>query len=81
MNDGLLAEEFPRDYEITQFEKVKIAAKRAKDLHNVKKTPLLESNHKPAYVALQEYNAGMIRTVYKEDDQPPVIAEETEEEE
>ena len=81
MDNPLLAEEFPREYEITQFEKVKIAAKRAKDLHNVKKTPLLDSSHKAAYVALEEYNAGMIKIVYKEDEPTPVIAEDAEEEE
>ena len=81
MDNPVLVETFPRDYEITQFEKVKVAAKRAKDLHNVQKTPLVDSHRKSAYVALEEFNAGMINTIYKEDDTPPMIAEEAEEEE
>ena len=81
MDNPILVEEFPREYEDTQFEKVKVAAKRAKDLHNVQKTPLLESSHKAAYVALEEFNAGMIGIVYKEEEPPPMIAEDAEEEE
>lgn len=81
MNNPELVEEFPREYERTQFEKIKVAAKRAKDLHNSQKTPLVDSGRTAPYVALEELNSGMIKMVYREEEPIPVIAEETEEEE
>ena len=42
MDNPELVEEYPREYELTQFEKIQVAAKRAKDLHNANKTPLVE---------------------------------------
>ncbi len=74
MDNPILVEEFPREYEHTQFEKIKVTARRAKDLHNSQKTPLVDSNRSAAYVALEEYNQGKIRTVYKQEEPPPVIA-------
>ena len=40
MDNPELVEEYPREYELTQFEKIQVAATRAKDLHNANKTPL-----------------------------------------
>lgn len=81
MDNPILVEEFPRVYRDTQFEKIKVAAKRAKDLHNAQKSPMVNSNRTAAYVALEEYNEGAIRTVYKTEDPSPMIAEDTDEEE
>ena len=81
MDNPVLVEEFPREYEITQFEKIKVAARRAKDLHNAKKTPLVDSGRPAPYIALEEINVGKIRAAYKEDEPAPVIAEDTDEEE
>ena len=75
MDNPVLVEEFPREYENTQFEKIKVAAKRAKDLHNAQKTPLIDSCRAPAYIALEEFNEGRIRIVYKQEEPPPMIAE------
>lgn len=75
MDNPILVEEFPREYENTQFEKIKVTAKRAKDLHNLQKTPLVDSGRTAAYTALEEYNEGKIRIVYKKEDPPPMIAE------
>jgi DNA-directed RNA polymerase subunit K/omega len=38
-----LVEEYPKDAELTQFEKVLVAARRAKDLHKGSKMPLLDT--------------------------------------
>lgn len=78
MDNPVLVEEFPREYENTQFEKIKVAAKRAKDLHNSQKTPLVDSERTAAYVALEEYNEGKIRIIYKQEEPPPVIARDRE---
>ena len=69
MNNYLnLVEEYPRQPTMTQFEKVLMAAKRAKDLHNEDKAPYVEDDHKAAYLALAELRAKAIRLVYKEDE-------------
>ncbi|MBI4084088.1 MAG: DNA-directed RNA polymerase subunit omega [Candidatus Lambdaproteobacteria bacterium] len=64
MSEPELVEEYPRDYEMTQFEKILVAAKRAKDLHGGK-APLLPSEHRFTYVALQEIGTGAIELVYR----------------
>jgi DNA-directed RNA polymerase subunit K/omega len=78
MDNPILVEEYPREYGDTQFEKIKVTAKRAKDLHNAQKTPLVDSSRAAAYIALEEYNAGKIKTVYKQEEPPPMIARDTE---
>ncbi len=83
MDNPELVEEYPREYELTQFEKIQVAAKRAKDLHNANKTPLVEVPRTAAYTALEELKEGMIRTVYREEEPIPMLAgvsEESEEE-
>jgi len=61
-----LVEEYPREFAMTQFEKVLVASKRAKALH-AGKDQLVVSDHNPTYVALDELNQGAIRLVYKEE--------------
>jgi DNA-directed RNA polymerase omega subunit len=79
-----LVETYPKQPEITQFEKVLVAAKRAKDLHNGGKVPLLDTEHKPSYAALEELREGIIRRVYREPEPEQLAAttaEEAEDEE
>ncbi|HEX7927021.1 MAG TPA: DNA-directed RNA polymerase subunit omega [bacterium] len=61
-----LVENYPKQAELTQFEKVLISARRAKDLHNGGKVPLVETEHKPAYAALEELRDGILRRIYRE---------------
>ncbi|MDH4247582.1 MAG: DNA-directed RNA polymerase subunit omega [Deltaproteobacteria bacterium] len=63
-----LVEEYPRQPVMTQFEKVLMTAKRAKDLHNEDKAPYVEDDHKAAYLALAELKAKAIGLVYKEEE-------------
>ena len=70
-----LVEEYLREPVMTQFEKVLMTAKRAKDLHNEDKAPYVEEDHKAAFLALAELNAGAIRLIYKEAE-PVQIAED-----
>ena len=81
MNPLLLVEEFPREYELTQFEKVLVAAQRAKDLHNSGKAPLLETHYKSPYTALAEIRAKKINPVYREEEPPETGKEEGEDSE
>lgn len=84
MKNEDLVEEYPREYETTQFEKVLVSARRAKDIHRGHKQALVESERKPAYVALEEYNKNIIHLMYPEEEPPEAIAagsEESEEEE
>ncbi|MEE8394744.1 MAG: DNA-directed RNA polymerase subunit omega [bacterium] len=84
MKNEDLVEEYPREYETTQFEKVLVSAQRAKDIHRGHKQPLVESERKAPYVALEEYNEDIIHLVYHEEEPPEAIAagsEESEEEE
>jgi DNA-directed RNA polymerase omega subunit len=76
-----LVEEYPKDAQLTQFEKVLIAAKRAKDLHKGTKVPLLETEHKDTYVALEEIRADKIHSSYREDEAAELPAPAAEEEE
>jgi DNA-directed RNA polymerase omega subunit len=78
-----LIEEYPKDAEVTQFEKVLVAARRAKDLHRGTKVPLLETEHKDTYIALEEIRAKKIYSSYREEEPtelPAPAAEEEEEE-
>ena len=79
MDNPELVEEFPREYERTQFEKIKVAAKRAKDLHNSQRAALVDSNRTAPYVALEELSSGMIKIVYREEEIIPMITGEAEE--
>lgn len=65
-----LVEEFPINPELTQFEKILIAVKRAKDLHEEDKAQLVYNHHTSPYLALQELRDGMITAAYREE-QPP----------
>lgn len=76
MKNEDLVEEYPREFEITQFEKVLVTARRAKDLHRGQKAPLLESERKAPYVALEEFNEGMLATTYVEEEAPLAVAAE-----
>ncbi|HUJ73992.1 MAG TPA: DNA-directed RNA polymerase subunit omega [bacterium] len=78
-----LVEEYPKKSELTQFEKVLVAARRAKDLHRGQQAQLVESEHKEPYVALEELREGKIHRVYREEEPAELAApaaEETEEE-
>ncbi len=81
MNPMQLVEEFPREYELTQFEKVLVAARRAKDLHNIGKAPLLETHHKSPYTALAELKAKKIIPAYREEEPPEIENKEGEDSE
>jgi DNA-directed RNA polymerase omega subunit len=77
-----LVEEYPKDPTLTQFEKVLVAAKRAKDLHKGTRSQLVESEHKDTYVALEELKTDSIHSSYKEEEPselPAPVAEEEEE--
>ena len=76
-----LVENYPRQVEVTQFEKVLVAAKRAKDLHNGGKVPLIDTEHKPAYAALEELRDGIILRVYRAEEPVPVAVPAPEEDE
>jgi len=78
-----LVEDYRKDNTLTQFEKVLISARRAKDLHNGGKVVLVETERKPSYAALEELKEGVILPVYREPEAaqlPPAVAEEDEEE-
>ncbi|MCH8075038.1 MAG: DNA-directed RNA polymerase subunit omega [SAR324 cluster bacterium] len=66
-----LVEEFPIKPSLTQFEKILIAVKRAKDLHEEDKVQLVFNHHTSPYLALQEIRDGLITPVYREEE-PPV---------
>ena len=70
-----LVEEFPKEPKITQFEKIIVAAKRAKDLHDHDKVELAHDHFTAPYSALQELNEGMILPVYREEE-PTVLLED-----
>lgn len=76
-----LVEEYPKDTQLTQFEKVLVAAKRAKDLHKGTRAPVVESDHKDTYIALEELKAGATHATYKEEEPGELPAPVTEEEE
>ena len=64
-----LVESYPREYKSTLFEKVLMAAKRTKALHNGK-LPLVDSLHAETYVALEEIRDKTIRLAYSDEDSP-----------
>ena len=65
MSDLDLVEDYPREYEMTQFEKVLLAAKRAKDLHVGRAAQLVPSTHKHPYMALEEIKEGAVGLEYR----------------
>ena len=69
MDNPELVEEYPREYETTQFEKILVAARRAKDLHNDDRAPMVFSDRKAAYVALQEIKEKKISLIQDKNDQ------------
>lgn len=70
-----LVEEFPKFPEYTQFEKILVAARRAKDIHDRGKMTVVEDvHHSAAYTALSELNAQRLDMVYREEEPPPLIA-------
>lgn len=71
-----LVEEFPREPEITQFEKIIIAARRAKDLHDHDKVELVHTQLTAPYTALGELREGMIRPTYAAEEETPVMLED-----
>jgi len=73
-----LVEEYPREPVYTQFEKILMASKRAKAIHNEDKAPLVPELHKSSYLALAEIKAGFINLVYREDEPvaPKVISDD-----
>lgn len=71
-----LVEEFPRTPEFTQFEKIIIAARRAKDLHDHDKVELVHNHLTAPYTALQELRSGMIRATYAPEEEAPVLLED-----
>ena len=69
-----LVEEYPREPELTQFEKVIIAARRAKDLHNSDKIPMADNHLTSGFLALQELRDGKIRPVYNTEESTLEVA-------
>ena len=80
MDNPELIEEYPTEYEVTQFEKILVAARRAKDLHNDDRAPMVFSDRKAGYVALQEIREKKITMVYWEEEEKPagMIANDSE---
>jgi DNA-directed RNA polymerase subunit K/omega len=81
MSDPTLIEEYPRDATLTQFEKILVATKRAKDLHRGTKMPLVDVEHKDTYLALAELKEHKIRASYREEEPSELPAPSAEEEE
>ena len=78
-----LVEAHTKDYKVTLFEKVIMAAKRAKALH-AGRTPLVDSLHKESYVALEEIREEKVYLAYRDEDSYDELtfgAEEKEKEE
>ncbi|HEX9844506.1 MAG TPA: hypothetical protein VGC20_17235 [bacterium] len=71
-----LVEEFPKEPELTQFEKILVAAKRAKDLHDHDKVELVYNHFTAPYSALQELKEGIIMPVYREEEEPAAQLED-----
>lgn len=76
-----LVENYPREYEITQFEKVLLAVARAKDLHTGKAVQLVPSTHKHPYMALEEAKEKAIALDYKIDADAEAIPEDSDDSE
>jgi DNA-directed RNA polymerase subunit K/omega len=75
-----LVEEYPREIEQTQFEKILVAARRAKDLHDHDKIALSYNHYTAPYLALVELREGKITPVYREEDPTEGLPEEESEE-
>lgn len=73
-----LVEEFPKNPELTQFEKILVASRRAKDLHDHDKVELVHHHFTAPYTALQELKDGFVRPVYREEEPTPLLEEDTE---
>lgn len=56
------------DNTMTLFEKVIVAGKRAKDLHNKGRMPMVVSENTSAYIALEELRDAQINVVYSEEE-------------
>ena len=67
-----LVEEYPKEYKMTLFEKIIIASKRAKDLHEGK-TPLIPTDHTSAYQAIEEIKEGAIELIYRDGEDEAAI--------
>jgi DNA-directed RNA polymerase subunit K/omega len=71
-----LVEEFPKEPTMTQFEKILVTARRAKDLHDHDKVELAHDHFTAPFSALQELKEGFIRLVYREEEEPPALLED-----
>jgi DNA-directed RNA polymerase subunit K/omega len=77
-----LVEEFPKEPKLTQFEKILVAARRAKDLHDHDKVELAHNHFTAPYTSLQELKEGIILPVYREEEVPaPLLEDDSEDEE
>jgi DNA-directed RNA polymerase subunit K/omega len=76
-----LVEEFPKNPDHTLFEKILVAARRAKDLHEEDRAPLAHNHLTAAYTALQEYKEKAILPTYRKAEPVALIEEEPEESE
>ncbi|MBI3992420.1 MAG: DNA-directed RNA polymerase subunit omega [Candidatus Lambdaproteobacteria bacterium] len=76
MSDLDLVEDYPREFEMTQFEKVLLAARRAKDLHVGRAAQLVPSTHKHPYMALEEIKEQAIALEYREEALPEALPDE-----
>jgi DNA-directed RNA polymerase subunit K/omega len=72
-----LVEEYPRNPKITQFEKVLVAAHRAKDLHDHDKVELAHNHFTAAYTALEEMKEGIILSVYREEEPAALLEDDS----
>ncbi len=73
-----LIEEFPKNPPYTQFEKILIAARRAKDLHDEDRAPLAHDHLTAPYIALQELRDELILPSYQEDPPADLVEDESE---
>ncbi len=73
-----LVEEFPKNPPYTQFEKILLAARRAKDLHDGDKAPLAYNHPTSPYTALQEVNEAKVLPTYREEEEEPAALLEEE---
>jgi DNA-directed RNA polymerase subunit K/omega len=76
-----LVEEFPKEPKLTQFEKILVAARRAKDLHDHDKVELAHNHFTAPYTSLQELKEGIILPLYHEEEAPAALLEDDSEDE
>ena len=69
-----LVEDYPKERQMTQFERILLAAKRAKDIHDHNKASLVDNHLTAPYLALQELQYGMIELAYSEEEPVDQIA-------